>query len=154
MPQALQQFDQSARAWLIGAEFPCEHGISLVNAIAKTVHQPHKMTPALIALWHWFALHHASRAWVTHRGRASRLGLDGREPPVGRRSRACHATPVPIRPLRPDRLPFSLLRNGAEKLGYELEEWVFPFEGLLLAIFRRDFDSEPRAVLAACPFGT
>lgn len=48
MPQALQQFDQSARTWLSGAEFPCEHGISLVNAIAKTVQHPHKMTPALL----------------------------------------------------------------------------------------------------------
>ena len=56
--------------------------------------------------------------------------------------------------LPPDRLPYSLLREGAEKLGYELKKRVLPFEGLRRAICRCDCDNEESAVLAARPFGT
>ena len=55
---------------------------------------------------------------------------------------------------RSERLPLRLLREGLEQLGDELEKRVFPFEGLLLAIFRGGFDNEQRAVLAAYPLDT
>lgn len=44
--------------------------------------------------------------------------------------------------LGPDRLTVSLLWEGVEKLGYELEKRVFPFEGLRRAICRADLDNE------------
>jgi len=42
----------------------------------------------------------------------------------------------------PDRLPLSLLRAGLENLRYELEKLVFPFQGLVRAISRCDFENE------------
>ena len=41
----LKQFDQSARAWLSGAQFDRMTGNSLVNTIDRVAQQTHKMTP-------------------------------------------------------------------------------------------------------------
>ncbi len=41
----LQQFNQSARTWLSGAEFDRTTGNSLVNLIDRTVQKTHTMTP-------------------------------------------------------------------------------------------------------------
>ena len=46
------------------------------------------------------------------------------------------------------------LWKGLEYLGHKFEKRVFPFEELLLAICRGDFDHEPCTVLAANPFST
>jgi hypothetical protein len=45
MTPELKQFDQSARTWLSGAEFPRELGNSLITSIEKTVQHTKGMTP-------------------------------------------------------------------------------------------------------------
>ena len=45
MTPELKQFDQSARAWLSGAEFPRELGNSLVSTIEKVTRQTTAITP-------------------------------------------------------------------------------------------------------------
>lgn len=45
MPKELQQFDQSARTWLSGAEFPRDLGNSLVTAIERVAQHTKAMTP-------------------------------------------------------------------------------------------------------------
>ena len=73
MPQARQQFDSSAITWLSGAEFPCEHGISLVNAIEKTVHHLHKMTPALLDEYGYAEFANLAKDYGSELGSTSRL---------------------------------------------------------------------------------
>ena len=45
MTPELKQFDQSARSWIVGAEFPANLGNSLVTAISKVAQQTKSMTP-------------------------------------------------------------------------------------------------------------
>lgn len=45
MSKELAEFDSSARAWLVGAEFPRDLGKSLITAITKTVQATKAMTP-------------------------------------------------------------------------------------------------------------
>jgi hypothetical protein len=45
MSKELSQFDQSARAWLVGAEFPANLGNSLITNIEKVAQQTKAMTP-------------------------------------------------------------------------------------------------------------
>jgi len=46
MTPEMTAFDQSARAWLTGAEFPATLGNSLITTIERTVQQTKHMTPA------------------------------------------------------------------------------------------------------------
>jgi hypothetical protein len=45
MPKELQQFDQSARTWLAGVEYPRDLGNSLVSTIEKVAQQTKAMSP-------------------------------------------------------------------------------------------------------------